>query len=80
MRLSTAGASCAVSGAGRRAVVGLLPVNGTTLQKTPADCAEKLTGTRPEQPFGHGWEVFKVRGSLLVVAPLPRAASFPAGG
>lgn len=42
-------------------------MNGTTLQKTAADCAEQLPGSAPEHPFGPDWEVFKVRGKVFML-------------
>ncbi|WP_426497272.1 MmcQ/YjbR family DNA-binding protein [Streptomyces sp. D54] len=42
-------------------------MNGTTLHKTAADCAEELPGARPEHPFGDDWEVFKVRGKVFML-------------
>ncbi len=45
----------------------LITMNGSTLQKTAADCAEELPGAQLEQPFGPGWEVFKVRGKVFML-------------
>ena len=42
-------------------------MNGTTLQKTAADCAEQLPGSALEHPFGPDWEVFKVRGKVFLL-------------
>lgn len=42
-------------------------MNGTTLQKTAADCAEELPGSSLEHPFGPDWEVFKVRGKVFML-------------
>ncbi|MEU4250928.1 MmcQ/YjbR family DNA-binding protein [Amycolatopsis sp. NPDC026612] len=42
-------------------------MNGSTLQKTAADCAGELPGARLEHPFGPGWEVFKVRGKVFML-------------
>ncbi|WP_410671395.1 MmcQ/YjbR family DNA-binding protein [Amycolatopsis sp. cmx-4-68] len=42
-------------------------MNGSTLQKTAADCAEELPGARLEHPFGSDWEVFKVRGKVFML-------------
>ncbi|RSM42085.1 cytoplasmic protein [Amycolatopsis balhimycina DSM 5908] len=42
-------------------------MNGSTKQKTAADCAEELPGARLEHPFGPGWEVFKVRGKVFML-------------
>lgn len=42
-------------------------MNGTTLHKTAADCAEKLPGAQLEHPFGDDWEVFKVRGKVFML-------------
>jgi predicted DNA-binding protein (MmcQ/YjbR family) len=42
-------------------------MNGSTLQKTAADCAEELPGARLEHPFGPAWEVFKVRGKVFML-------------
>ncbi|MEV6648191.1 MmcQ/YjbR family DNA-binding protein [Amycolatopsis sp. NPDC051371] len=42
-------------------------MNGSTLQKTAADCAEELPGARLEHPVGPGWEVFKVSGKVFML-------------
>ncbi len=42
-------------------------MNGTTLHKTAADCAEELPGAQLEHPFGDDWEVFKVRGNVFML-------------
>ncbi|OXM68248.1 MmcQ/YjbR family DNA-binding protein [Amycolatopsis vastitatis] len=42
-------------------------MNGSTLQKTAADCAEELPGAQLEHPFGPDWEVFKVRGKVFML-------------
>jgi predicted DNA-binding protein (MmcQ/YjbR family) len=42
-------------------------MNGSTLQKTAAGCAEELPGARLEHPFGPAWEVFKVRGKVFML-------------
>jgi predicted DNA-binding protein (MmcQ/YjbR family) len=42
-------------------------MNGSTLQKTAAGCAEELPGARLEHPFGPDWEVFKVRGKVFML-------------
>jgi predicted DNA-binding protein (MmcQ/YjbR family) len=42
-------------------------MNGSTLQKTAASCAEELPGARLEHPFGPAWEVFKVRGKVFML-------------
>ncbi|CAM5604850.1 hypothetical protein SPURM210S_05679 [Streptomyces purpurascens] len=42
-------------------------MNGTTLHKTAADCAEELPGAQLEHPFGDVWEVFKVRGKVFML-------------
>jgi predicted DNA-binding protein (MmcQ/YjbR family) len=42
-------------------------MNGTTLQKTAASCAEKLPGSGLEHPFGPDWEVFKVCGKVFML-------------
>ncbi|MEU0945441.1 hypothetical protein ABZ379_22005 [Streptomyces canus] len=52
-------------------------MNGSTLQKTAADCAEDLPGarcraddgrrTRLEHPLGPGWEVFKVGDKVFML-------------
>jgi predicted DNA-binding protein (MmcQ/YjbR family) len=42
-------------------------MNGSTLHKTAADCAEELPGARLEHPFGPDWEVFKVRGKVFML-------------
>lgn len=42
-------------------------MNGSTLQKTAADCAEELPGAHLEYPFGPDWEVFKVRDKVFML-------------
>jgi predicted DNA-binding protein (MmcQ/YjbR family) len=42
-------------------------MNGSTLQKTAADCAEELPGAQLEHPFGPDWEVFKVRSKVFML-------------
>ncbi|MEU6351715.1 MmcQ/YjbR family DNA-binding protein [Streptomyces sp. NPDC047072] len=42
-------------------------MNGPTLHKTAADCAEELPGAQLEQPFGPDWEVYKVRGKVFML-------------
>ncbi|KAK1182669.1 MmcQ/YjbR family DNA-binding protein [Streptomyces sp. NBS 14/10] len=42
-------------------------MNGSTLHKTAADCAEELPGAQLEHPFGDDWEVFKVRGKVFML-------------
>ena len=42
-------------------------MNGSTLQKTAADCAKELPGAQLEHPFGPDWEVFKVRGKVFML-------------
>ena len=42
-------------------------MNGTTLQKTAADCAEQLPASALEHPFGPDWDVFKVRGKVFLL-------------
>ncbi|MFE9854293.1 MmcQ/YjbR family DNA-binding protein [Streptomyces sp. NPDC005780] len=42
-------------------------MNGTTLHKTAADCAEELPGAQLAHPFGDDWEVFKVRGKVFML-------------
>ncbi|WP_405742384.1 MmcQ/YjbR family DNA-binding protein [Streptomyces sp. NBC_00028] len=42
-------------------------MNGTTLHKTAATCAEELPGARLEHPFGDDWEVYKVRGKVFML-------------
>jgi predicted DNA-binding protein (MmcQ/YjbR family) len=42
-------------------------MDGTTLQKTAADCAEQLPGSRLEHPFGPDWDVFKVRNKVFML-------------
>ncbi|WP_063726440.1 MmcQ/YjbR family DNA-binding protein [Streptomyces sp. RTd22] len=42
-------------------------MNGSTLQKTAAHCAEELPGAQLEHPFGPDWEVFKVRGKVFML-------------
>ncbi|MFI7640495.1 MmcQ/YjbR family DNA-binding protein [Nonomuraea sp. NPDC049400] len=34
-------------------------MNGPTLHKTAADCAQELPGAHLDHPFGDDWEVFK---------------------
>jgi predicted DNA-binding protein (MmcQ/YjbR family) len=42
-------------------------MNGSTLHKTAADCAEELPGAQLEHPFGPDWEVFKVHGKVFML-------------
>jgi len=42
-------------------------MNGSTLQKTAAGCAEELPGAQLEHPFGPAWEVYKVRGKVFML-------------
>jgi predicted DNA-binding protein (MmcQ/YjbR family) len=42
-------------------------MDGSTLQRTAADCAKELPGAQLEQPFGPDWEVFKVRGKVFML-------------
>ncbi|MFF0080630.1 MmcQ/YjbR family DNA-binding protein [Streptomyces canus] len=42
-------------------------MNGTTLHKTAADCAEGLPGSQLGHPFGDDWEVFMVRGKVFML-------------
>jgi predicted DNA-binding protein (MmcQ/YjbR family) len=42
-------------------------MNGPTLHKAAADCAEQLPGAQLEHPFGEDWEVFKVRGKVFML-------------
>lgn len=42
-------------------------MDGPTLQKTAAGCAEELPGAQLEHPFGPDWEVFKVRGKVFML-------------
>ncbi|ONK11757.1 MmcQ/YjbR family DNA-binding protein [Streptomyces sp. MP131-18] len=42
-------------------------MNGPTLQRTAADCAEELPGAHLEHPFGPDWEVFKVRDKVFML-------------
>ncbi|MCW8380677.1 MmcQ/YjbR family DNA-binding protein [Streptomyces justiciae] len=42
-------------------------MDGPTLHKTAADCAEELPGAQLEHPFGPDWEVFKVRGKVFML-------------
>ncbi|QCD53676.1 MmcQ/YjbR family DNA-binding protein [Streptomyces hawaiiensis] len=42
-------------------------MNGSTVQKTAADCAEELPGAHLEYPFGPDWEVYKVRGKVFML-------------
>ncbi|MCX4706501.1 MmcQ/YjbR family DNA-binding protein [Streptomyces sp. NBC_01373] len=42
-------------------------MDGETLQKTAADCAEELPGAGLEHPFGPEWEVYKVRGKVFML-------------
>lgn len=45
----------------------LTTLDGATLLKTAADCAEELPGAGLEYPFGDDWEVFKVRGKVFML-------------
>jgi predicted DNA-binding protein (MmcQ/YjbR family) len=45
----------------------LMTMDGETLQKTAADCAEELPGAGLEHPFGPEWEVYKVRGKVFML-------------
>lgn len=45
----------------------LMAMDGETLQKTAADCAEELPGAGLEHPFGPEWEVYKVRGKVFML-------------
>jgi len=42
-------------------------MDGTTLQKIAADCADQLPGGRLEHPFGPDWDVFKVRNKVYML-------------
>ncbi|MEU8891359.1 MmcQ/YjbR family DNA-binding protein [Streptomyces sp. NPDC048442] len=42
-------------------------MNGKTLHKTAADCAEELPGAELDHPFGDDWQVFKVRGKVFML-------------
>ncbi|GAB3001085.1 MmcQ/YjbR family DNA-binding protein [Streptomyces pseudoechinosporeus] len=42
-------------------------MDGETLQKTGADCAEGLPGAGLEHPFGPEWEVYKVRDKVFML-------------
>ena len=42
-------------------------MDGSTLHKTAADCAQELAGAQLEHPFGPDWEVFKVRGKVFML-------------
>ncbi|MDT0267302.1 MmcQ/YjbR family DNA-binding protein [Streptomyces sp. DSM 44915] len=42
-------------------------MNGPTLHKTAADCAEQLPGAHLGHPFGPDWEVFKVRDKVFML-------------
>ncbi|MFE9812520.1 MmcQ/YjbR family DNA-binding protein [Streptomyces sp. NPDC005548] len=42
-------------------------MNGTTLHKTAADCAQELPGAQLEHPFGDDWKVFTVRGKVFML-------------
>jgi predicted DNA-binding protein (MmcQ/YjbR family) len=42
-------------------------MNGTTLQRFAAECAEGLPRTELEHPFGPDWEVFKVGGKVFML-------------
>ncbi|MDL4812663.1 MmcQ/YjbR family DNA-binding protein [Actinomadura opuntiae] len=42
-------------------------MDGGTLRKTAAGCAEGLPGSGLEHPFGDDWEVFKVRGKVFML-------------
>ncbi|MBO4253058.1 MmcQ/YjbR family DNA-binding protein [Streptomyces griseorubiginosus] len=42
-------------------------MNGPTLQKTAAECAEELPGAGLEHPFGDAWEVYKVSGKVFML-------------
>ncbi|MER6988878.1 MmcQ/YjbR family DNA-binding protein [Saccharopolyspora hirsuta] len=42
-------------------------MDGETLWKTAADCAEELPGAGLEHPFGDDWEVFEVRGKVFML-------------
>jgi pristinamycin I synthase-3/4 len=45
----------------------LTTMDGQTLQKAAADCAEELPGAGVEHPFGPEWEVYKVRGKVFML-------------
>ncbi|USQ86176.1 MmcQ/YjbR family DNA-binding protein [Streptomyces phaeoluteigriseus] len=42
-------------------------MNGDTVRKTAARCAEELPGAELEHPFGPEWEVYKVRGKVFML-------------
>ena len=42
-------------------------MNGPTLHKTAAACAQDLPEAQLEHPFGPDWEVFKVRGKVFML-------------
>ncbi|MEU6717861.1 MmcQ/YjbR family DNA-binding protein [Nonomuraea sp. NPDC046802] len=42
-------------------------MNGPTLHKTAANCAQELPGALLDHPFGDDWEVFKVRGKVFML-------------
>ncbi|WP_266089824.1 MmcQ/YjbR family DNA-binding protein [Saccharopolyspora sp. NFXS83] len=42
-------------------------MDGETLLKTAADCADELPGADLEHPFGADWDVFKVRGKVFML-------------
>jgi predicted DNA-binding protein (MmcQ/YjbR family) len=42
-------------------------VDGETLQRTAADCADGLPGVGLEHPFGPEWEVYKVRDKVFML-------------
>ncbi len=42
-------------------------MNGPTLHKFAADCAQELPAAQLEHPFGPDWEVFKVRGKVFML-------------
>ncbi|TDD81489.1 MmcQ/YjbR family DNA-binding protein [Saccharopolyspora karakumensis] len=42
-------------------------MDGATLLKTAADCADELPGAGLEHPFGDDWDVFKVRGRVFML-------------
>jgi predicted DNA-binding protein (MmcQ/YjbR family) len=45
----------------------LMTMDGETLQKAAADCAEELPGAGVEHPFGPEWEVYKVRDKVFML-------------
>ncbi len=45
----------------------VMTLDGETLLKTAANRAEELPGAGLEHPFGHDWEVFKVRGKVFML-------------